>query len=319
MLFRPFPFPFFFEELYRFIHQLEQFDQQLLLNLTSIQQKQIYENKFQLLLTQIPSLLLSLHTQQGHELLMPYILDAFRHSIYGIRCIYSLFNPVAAILGPDETRKQLLTLIQSALNPEKTTIYHWRCFTRRFIIQLIARFTLSKFLYSFPILLIEACSGFKDEIINPNDDINDSNIETDDNINNERSDTIIPQDYDSNVSENEDLNCVSDLAVESIIYLQLKLGPVLGCKYFGRHLLRMLALCYVDDEQLLLLSSEKNPFKSIRSVRGDLNAKKLIDCLLSLIQNYGEQIILIFYFPHLIETVLLIILSLFYLNNYLIL
>jgi hypothetical protein len=65
----------------------------------------------------------------------------------------------------------------------------------------------------------------------------------------------------------------------------------------------MLALCYVDDEQLQLLSPDKNPFKSIRSIRGDLNAKKIIDCLLSLIQNYGEQIILLFYFPHLIEAV----------------
>jgi len=199
LLFRPFPFPYYFEELYRFIHQLEQYDQQLLLSLTSIQQKQIYENKFQLLTTQIPSLLLSLHTQQGHELLMPYILDAFRHSIYGIRCIYSLFNSVATIFGPDESRKQLLTLIQSALNPEKTTIYHWRCFTRRFIIQLIARFTLTKFLHSFSILLVEACSGFKDEI-NLNDETNDSNLEIDD-INIERSDTITPQDCDSNLSE----------------------------------------------------------------------------------------------------------------------
>lgn len=87
------------------------------------------------------------------------------------------------------------------------------------------------------------------------------------------------------------------------MYLQLKLGPVLGCKYFGRHLLRMLALCYVDDEQLQQLSSEKNPFKSIRPVRGDLHARKIVDCLLSLVQNYGEQIIVLFYFPYLIETV----------------
>ncbi|CAF5181149.1 unnamed protein product, partial [Rotaria sp. Silwood1] len=90
----------------------------------------------------------------------------------------------------------------------KTTIYHWRCFTRRFIIQLIARFNLTKFLQCFPILLIEACSGFKDEINmkieidddnnNNNNNTNDSNVETDDNTN-ERSDTIIPQDYDANV------------------------------------------------------------------------------------------------------------------------
>ncbi len=303
--FRPLSFPFYFEEFYRFIHQLEQYDQQLLLNLSSFQQRQIHDNKYQLILTQIPSLLLSLHTQQGQELLMPYILHAFRHSIYGIRCIYSLFNPVATILGPDETRKHLLTLIQSVFNPEKTTIHHWHCFTRRFIIQLIARFGLTKFLLSFPILIIEACSGFKDEI-NHIDEINESSSESDD-TNNERSDTVTAQDNDSNLSEvNEEQhnsNLLSDIAVESIIYLQLKLGPVLGCKYFGRHLLRMFALCYLDDEQLQLLSSEKNPFKSIRSIRGDLNAKKILDCLLSLIQNYGEQIILILYLPHLIETV----------------
>ena len=84
----------------------------------------------------------------------------------------------------------------------------------------------------------------------------------------------------------------------------MKLGPVLGCKYFGRHLLRMLALCYVEDEQLQLLPPDKNPFKTIRAVCGDLNAKKIIDCLLSLVQTYGEQIILLFYFPHLIEMVI---------------
>jgi hypothetical protein len=133
---------------------------------------------------------------------MPYILDAFRHPIYGIRCIYFLFNPITAVLGPDESRKQLLTLIQSALNPEKTTIYHWRCFTRRFLIQLIARFGLTKFLQTFPIFLIEACSGFKDEInlkteIDDDNNItNDSNTETEDNIT-ERSDTNIPLNYDT--------------------------------------------------------------------------------------------------------------------------
>lgn len=96
---------------------------------------------------------------------------------------------------------------------------------------------------------------------------------------------------------------ISDTAAETIIHLQIKLGPVLGCKYFGRHLLRMLILCYLDDEQLQVLPSDKNPFKSVRAVRGDLNARRIVDCLLSLIQTYGEQIIFILYFPHLIEMV----------------
>lgn len=96
---------------------------------------------------------------------------------------------------------------------------------------------------------------------------------------------------------------ISESAVESIIYLQLKLGPVLGCRYFGRHLLRMLALCYMDDEQLQSIPADRNPFKSIHPVRGDLHAKGVTDCLVSLISNYGEQIIVLFYIPHLIETV----------------
>lgn len=66
----------------------------------------------------------------------------------------------------------------------------------------------------------------------------------------------------------------------------------------------MLVLCYVDEEQLFPLSSERNPFKSLRPVRGDFNAKKILDCLLPLIQYYGEQIILILFFPHMIETVI---------------
>lgn len=131
---------------------------------------------------------------------MPYIFDAFRHPVYGIRSISNLFNPVATILGPDESRKQLLPIIQTALNPEKTTNYHWHCFTRRFQIQLIARFGLNKYLQIFPILLIEACSGFKDETNILIEDANESNSDADES-NHDRSDTITPQDCDSNTSD----------------------------------------------------------------------------------------------------------------------
>ena len=137
---------------------------------------------------------------------MPYILDACRHPIYGIRCIYTLFNPIAAVLGPEETRRQLLPLLQSALNPEKTTVHHWRCFTRRFVIQLIARFSLSKFLQSFPILLIEACSGFKDDIVS-RADVDDEQSHAGestadiDESNTTRSNTMVLPDSDSRLSE----------------------------------------------------------------------------------------------------------------------
>jgi hypothetical protein len=202
------------------VHQLEQYDQQLLLSLTSIQEKQIQEKKYHLLLTQLPSLLLALHTQHAHELLMPYILDAFRHTIYGVRCIHMLFNPVALVLGPDESRKQLMSIIQSTLNPERTTAHQWRCFSRQFIIQLIARFTLARFLHAFPILLIEACSGFKDEFftrIDSDDDTHsasDSNTDTDE-TSTERTDTSIGQDYHVNSIE------VNNKYIHSIVFVHV--------------------------------------------------------------------------------------------------
>lgn len=122
-----------------------------------------------------------MHTQNHHELLMPYIFDAFRDPNYGARCLYVLFNPVATVLGVEESRKLLIPVIQNVFNPERTTVHHWRCFTKRFITQMIARFGLSKFLNSFSMLLIEACSGFKDEL-SIKTDINAENNDPNSNI-----------------------------------------------------------------------------------------------------------------------------------------
>ncbi len=93
-------------------------------------------------------------------------------------------------------------------------MYHWRCFTRRFIIQLIARFTLPRFLQSFSILLIEACSGFKDEIT-LFEETNESSPESEE-MPNERSDIINAQEADPNLAEVNEMKLFPPSLISSL-------------------------------------------------------------------------------------------------------
>ncbi|KAL0121651.1 hypothetical protein PUN28_006866 [Cardiocondyla obscurior] len=99
---------------------------------------------------------------------------------------------------------------------------------------------------------------------------------------------------------------ISEMSAESVIWLSHRLGPVLTARYLSRNLLRMLTLCYAGKENLT--SIDDNSYICLEGVTwkrpilaGDQNAVKVLECLTAIAGLYGEQIILLQYFAHIVE------------------
>jgi WD repeat-containing protein 81 len=85
---------------------------------------------------------------------------------------------------------------------------------------------------------------------------------------------------------------VSDMSVDSVVWLSHRLGPVLTARHLSRNLLRMLTLCYLGQENLSTMPSGGSdsqdtldtPAISISkgAVFGDQNAVKVLECLASI-------------------------------------
>ncbi|XP_043213106.1 WD repeat-containing protein 81-like, partial [Amphibalanus amphitrite] len=93
---------------------------------------------------------------------------------------------------------------------------------------------------------------------------------------------------------------VSDVAAESVMWLAHRLGPVLTSRHLARNLLRMLAVCYSDPEALKPAPERPQGVYS-RNITGDSNSEKVLLCLCSIAELYGEQLILHQYLTHVTE------------------
>lgn len=116
----------------------------------------------------------------------------------------------------------------------------------------------------------------------------------------------------SNSDEFRSLPQISEMSSESLIWLSHRLGPVLTARYLSRNLLKMLTLCYVGQENLL--PDESSPVNdnnllsfsiSDGRVLGDKNAAKVLECLTSIPALFGDQFVLLQYFPHVSELIAL--------------
>ena len=118
----------------------------------------------------------------------------------------------------------------------------------------------------------------------------------------------------SKMSEEKSLqnNCISEMSSKSLVWLSHRLGPVLTSRYITKNLLKMLTLCYVGQENLLpetgpLEDSHLLNYFTVSDARvvGDRCAVRVLECLMTIAALYGEQVILLQYFPHISELVTL--------------
>ncbi|RUS77104.1 hypothetical protein EGW08_015141, partial [Elysia chlorotica] len=99
---------------------------------------------------------------------------------------------------------------------------------------------------------------------------------------------------------------IRDIAADSVKWLCHKLGPTLASKYLTRNLVRMIALCYLGQEQMQLIDqSEDSTIKTSRLVAGDKNSKKVLECIAFATVLYGEEVILIQCMPIIIDMIVL--------------
>ena len=93
---------------------------------------------------------------------------------------------------------------------------------------------------------------------------------------------------------------ISHVAVETVIWLAHRLGPVLSAKYLSKNLLKMLNLCYIGSfSPLCDLKHHDQEIRISRSrIQGDVMAENVLECLTGLVSLFGEQLILVQYLPY---------------------
>ena len=161
-LLTPFPVPSFFPLLHSTLSAVSSLCSSLSLTSPS-QEAAVAVAEFQVKLVgqQVAPLLPSLGKEEV-QLVFPLVCGLLTSPDTAVLAAWTLFDSMAAALGPGLTRKQLLGPVTGLYRGGGATAKHLKLYHRSFLLSLIVRFRLGPFLEHFTNLLIEAVGGYND-------------------------------------------------------------------------------------------------------------------------------------------------------------
>ena len=182
------PFPEYFADLYSVLSQIKDIDQEITLEKEDVTKPKLEKNKIEKVLARkkvevIEKFLKRNYgkiTQEGFELILPYIEELFQDQYTTVQAAWSLLNIVGKDLGPQRVTKALLPYLTRLLDGEDSTPKHMKLYHRTFLVQILLRLGVEKFLIHFATLLVEAVAGYKDFVVSDGNPTQDDIDEDDD-------------------------------------------------------------------------------------------------------------------------------------------
>lgn len=178
------PFPPYFSDLFKIINDMKEVDREIELQVNDIlkskEKAQIAKNLSRKKVDVLEMYLKKNRgkiSEEGYELLLPYIKELFEDPKTTVQAAWSLFGIVGKELGPNALGRNLMPYLIQIFSGEASSPKHMKLYHRSFLVQLLLNLGLETFLTNFCTLLVEAVAGYKNFEIAEDPDMSQDDLD----------------------------------------------------------------------------------------------------------------------------------------------